>query len=104
MNYVYFFKIFNHVVTCWQDTITYEDLDDIENVISKIGKDNKLAIEKEEIRDLKAEISDYVEDVQELEAVSEKARKTKVVITKTTNLLIFHCVCFRFLFEVLNLK
>lgn len=63
-----------------------------------------MAIEKEEIRDLKAEISDYVEDVQELEAVSEKARKTKVVITKTTNLLIFHCVCFRFLFEVLNLK
>lgn len=79
-------------------------MDDIENVISKIGKDNKLAIEKEEIRDLKAEISDYVEDVQELEAVSEKARKTKVVITKTTNLLIFLCVCFLFLFEVLNLK
>lgn len=50
-------------------------------MISNIGKDTKLVIEKEEIRDLKAELSDYVEDVHNLEAISKQALALKIKVS-----------------------
>lgn len=62
--------------------ITQEDMDEIESVISQIGKE-KLLVEKEELRDLKEEMADYVQDVQELQNVSEKARDLKIVVKQS---------------------
>ncbi|ODN05624.1 LETM1 and EF-hand domain-containing protein 1, mitochondrial [Orchesella cincta] len=61
----------------YDDKITADDFDAIEVAIEKLGK-KKNVIEQEELQDLKEEMSDYKEDVEKLEQVTDQDFKLKV--------------------------
>jgi LETM1 and EF-hand domain-containing protein 1 len=65
------------------DQITADDFDAIEDVVEKLGKDTRMVIEREEIKDLKAEISDYIEDVHELQAIAQRAGELKIKVKES---------------------
>ncbi|XP_012524294.1 mitochondrial proton/calcium exchanger protein [Monomorium pharaonis] len=58
-----------------EDEITTTDVKVLEQALDSIGKDNKnLAVEKEEIKELKEEMAEYQEDIKELDQIKAEAR------------------------------
>lgn len=58
-----------------QDEITSVDVKVLEQALDSIAKDKKMAIEKEEIKELKEEMAEYQEDIQELHLIKAEAKK-----------------------------
>lgn len=57
------------------DEITTTDVKVLEQALDSIGKDNKnMAVEKEEIKELKEEMAEYQEDIQELDQIKAEAK------------------------------
>lgn len=65
-------------IFCVQDKITSADFETIEGVIERLGQDTKLIIEREELKDLKEEITDYIEDISNLEDITKQAHNLRV--------------------------
>lgn len=74
-----------YVTFCMQDKITSADFDAIEGVIERLGQDTKLVIEREELKDLKEEITDYIEDVTHLEDITKQAPNLDLRVRKIYN-------------------
>ncbi|GAB1864426.1 Mitochondrial proton/calcium exchanger protein [Camponotus japonicus] len=57
------------------DEITTTDVKVLEQALDSIGKDNKnMAVEKEEIKELKEEMAEYQEDIKELDQIKAEAK------------------------------
>ncbi|XP_012281545.1 mitochondrial proton/calcium exchanger protein [Orussus abietinus] len=56
------------------DEITTTDVKALEQALDTIGKDKKMAVEKEEIKELKEEMAEYQEDIQELYKMKAEAK------------------------------
>ncbi|XP_014295082.1 mitochondrial proton/calcium exchanger protein [Microplitis demolitor] len=57
------------------DEITTTDVKVLEQALDSIGKEKKMAVEKEELKELKEEMAEYVEDIQELNDIKAEAMK-----------------------------
>lgn len=58
-----------------KDEITTTDVKVLEQALDSIGKDNKrMAVEKEEIKELKEEMAEYQEDIKELYQIKAEAK------------------------------
>lgn len=58
-----------------EDEITTTDVKVLEQALDSIGKDNKnMAVEKEEIKELKEEMAEYQEDIKELYQIKAEAK------------------------------
>ncbi|EFN76874.1 LETM1 and EF-hand domain-containing protein anon-60Da, mitochondrial [Harpegnathos saltator] len=58
-----------------EDEITTTDMKVLEQALDSIGKDNKnMAVEKEEIKELKEEMAEYQEDIKELNQIKAEAK------------------------------
>ena len=56
----------------FQEGITKDDIANIEGALDSLGSEKKrLYIEKEELKDLKAEMADYKEDIQDLHVLTK---------------------------------
>lgn len=56
------------------DEITTTDVKVLEQALDSVGKDKKMAVEKEELKELKEEMADYQEDIQELNEIKAAAK------------------------------
>lgn len=56
------------------DEITTTDVKVLEQALDSIGKDKKISIEKEELKELKEEMAEYQEDIQELHQLKAEAK------------------------------
>ncbi|XP_015122323.1 mitochondrial proton/calcium exchanger protein isoform X2 [Diachasma alloeum] len=57
-----------------KDEITTKDVKVLEQALDSIGKDKKLVIEKEELKELKEEMAEYQEDIKELDQMKAEAQ------------------------------
>lgn len=57
-----------------QDEITSGDVKVLEQALDTVGKDKKLAVEKEELKELKEEMAEYQEDIKELDEIKAAAK------------------------------
>lgn len=57
-----------------EDEITTTDVEVLEQALDSVGKDKNLAVEKEEIKELKEEMAEYQEDVKELYQIKAEAK------------------------------
>lgn len=55
--------------------ITTTDVKVLEQALDSIGQEKKMAVEKEELKELKEEMAEYVEDIQELDEIKAEAKK-----------------------------
>lgn len=56
------------------DEITTTDVKVLEQALDSIGKDKKISIEKEELKELKEDMAEYQEDIQELHQLKAEAK------------------------------
>ncbi|XP_076750931.1 leucine zipper and EF-hand containing transmembrane protein 1 [Xylocopa sonorina] len=59
------------------DEITNSDVKVLEQALDSLGKDNKMSVEKEELKELKEEMADYQEDLKELDEIKAAAKGQK---------------------------
>ncbi|XP_046749325.1 mitochondrial proton/calcium exchanger protein [Diprion similis] len=57
-----------------QDEITTKDVKVLEEALDNLGKEKQMAVEKEEIKELKEEMAEYQEDIQELYKMKAQAK------------------------------
>ncbi|XP_012261289.2 mitochondrial proton/calcium exchanger protein [Athalia rosae] len=57
-----------------KDEITTKDVKVLEQALDNLGKEKKMAVEKEEIKELKEEMAEYQEDIQELYQMKAQAK------------------------------
>ncbi|KAG7201202.1 hypothetical protein KM043_003989 [Ampulex compressa] len=57
-----------------KDEITATDVKVLEQALDTIGKDKKMAVEKEELKELKEEMAEYQEDIKELDQIKAEAK------------------------------
>jgi LETM1 and EF-hand domain-containing protein 1 len=71
----------------WQEGLTKEDLENIENALDKLGSERKKYImETEELQDLKEEMADYQEDIEDLRDVVKDSGIEKVEVRSNSSL------------------
>lgn len=56
------------------DEITTTDVKVLEQALDSVGKDKKMSVEKEELKELKEEMAEYQEDIQELHQLKAEAK------------------------------
>ncbi|XP_030756785.1 mitochondrial proton/calcium exchanger protein-like isoform X2 [Sitophilus oryzae] len=70
-----------------EETIHTKDIQIIEHAIDTVSKEKKLIVEKEEIQELKAEMADYEEDVEDLGKALADTPKPDIQETKAAKRL-----------------
>lgn len=58
-----------------EDESTMTDVKVLEQALDSIGKDKKMVLEKEELKELKEEMAEYQEDIEELDEIKAEAKK-----------------------------
>lgn len=59
------------------DEITNSDVKVLEQALDSLGKDKKMSVEKEELKELKEEMAEYQEDLKELDEIKAAAKGQK---------------------------
>ncbi|XP_066145415.1 mitochondrial proton/calcium exchanger protein isoform X1 [Euwallacea fornicatus] len=70
-----------------EEDLHTKDIQIIENAIDTVSKEKKLIVEKEEIQELKAEMADYEEDVEDLAKVVADTPQPEIKETKAAKRL-----------------